>query len=227
LTPRLLLTAGPTREPLDPVRFLSNASTGAQGVALACEAVDRGWDVDFVHGPLELPLPAGVALHGVTTAREMLDACLRLHSAASVVIGAAAVCDYRPRCLLRGKHKRDERGWTIELEPTDDVLLALGERKGPRIHAGFALETEDLLANARRKLERKRLDFIVANPASAIGAVESAYLLLDDSGGVRDLGVLSKRALARVLLDAVDARLRDQDDYRNQNRNQSRNPEPL
>jgi phosphopantothenoylcysteine decarboxylase/phosphopantothenate--cysteine ligase len=201
--PRLLITAGPTREHVDPVRFLSNASTGAQGAALAEEALARGCIVDFVHGPLAVPVPAGVIAHAVVSAQDMLDAALRLHPACDAVIGAAAVSDFRPRETTAGKRKRGSGAWTLELVPTADILRALGERKGHRVHAGFALETDDLAANALRKLHEKQLDWLVANSPQAIGAAESRYLLLGRDGTQRDLGVLTKRALAAVLLDVL------------------------
>lgn len=205
--PRLLLTAGPTREPIDPVRFLSNASTGRQGVALAIEAASRRWRVDLVHGPLEVAVPAGVHAHSVGSSEDMYRACLRLHESCDVLIGAAAVSDYRPVRTLEAKRKRTRERWTLELEPTRDILGELGGRKGTRVHVGFALETDRLLENARRKLESKNLDLIVANPAEAIGAETSRYVLLDRAGDVRELGTLTKSELARVLCDAIQALL--------------------
>ncbi len=200
---RILITAGPTREPLDPVRFLSNASTGAQGVALARAALERGWSVDLVHGPLQVSLPPGVRTHAVTTTREMLDACLALHPQADVVIGAAAVCDFRPRSIEAAKHKRDTATWLLELLPTEDILQALGERKGDKVHVGFALETDDLIASAIGKLRRKKLDWIVGNSPHAIGAASSEYVLLGSDGSQHRLGTLSKGDLAATLLDRI------------------------
>lgn len=198
------MTAGPTREPLDPVRFLSNTSSGRQGVAIAAEAVARGWHVDFVHGPLEMPPPKGVILHPVQTAADMLRVCRGLHEASDVVIGAAAVCDYRPERALPHKQKRGGGAWETRLLPTEDILADLGARKAQRVHVGFALETDNLLRNARRKLLTKHLDYLVANPATAMGAAGSHYHLLSTDGSTRDLGFLSKEDLARILCDAIE-----------------------
>jgi phosphopantothenoylcysteine decarboxylase/phosphopantothenate--cysteine ligase len=188
------------------VRYLSNASTGAQGIALAEEALERGWHVDFVHGPLEVKAPGGVSAHPVTTAREMLVTCERLHPFADVVIGAAAVSDYRPSNALPGKRKRGSP-WVIELVPTEDILASLGKRKGRKVHAGFALETDNLLEEGRRKLREKNLDWIVANPAGAIGAQRSHFLLLGANGTERDLGIIAKRELAKALIDVLERQL--------------------
>lgn len=200
---RALLTAGPTREFIDPVRFISNASSGRQAAALAAEVLARGWGLDVVHGPLEVPLPPGAALHPVRTADEMLRECLRLHPSCDVVIGAAAVSDYRPSKFLRSKRKRIQSRWILELVPTPDVLAELGKLKGRRIHVGFALESEDLLENSTRKLQEKNLDLIVANSPEAIGAHEGRYHLLLRDGSVRDLGRLAKTELARVVIDEI------------------------
>jgi phosphopantothenoylcysteine decarboxylase/phosphopantothenate--cysteine ligase len=205
---RALITAGATREPLDPVRFLSNASTGAQGAALVEEALSRGWEVDLVHGHLEVPVPGEPRRHPAPTARDMLEACLRLHPAADVVIAAAAVSDYRPREAMERKRKRGASGWTVELVPTDDILLALAKSKGERVHAGFALETEDVERNARRKLESKGLDWIVANGPEAIGGSSSRYVLLGRNGARRDLGTATKREVARALCEEVAVMMR-------------------
>lgn len=213
---RILITAGPTREPIDPVRFISNASSGRQGVALAAEALARGYAVDLVHGPMDVTPPAGARAVRVTTAAEMLAACLRLHPGADLVVGAAAVSDYRPRTTAARKHKRTTGSWTLELVPNADILLALRPGKGSKIHAGFALETEDLLENAVRKLETKGLDWLVANSPEAIGAPGSNYLLVGADGTRRDLGHSTKAELARSLLTAMEATLegRQGSDYR-------------
>ena len=203
----ILITAGPTREPLDPVRFLSNASTGAQGVALAQAALDRGWTVDLVHGPMQVAPPAGATTHAVTTTREMLRRCLALHPHADVLIAAAAVCDFRPHSTLVRKQKRGSSAWTLDLIPTEDILEKLSEKKESRVHVGFALETHDLEANAAEKLRRKKLDWIVANSPQAIGAVASEYLLLGADGSRLCLGRLNKAELAERILATIEATL--------------------
>jgi phosphopantothenoylcysteine decarboxylase/phosphopantothenate--cysteine ligase len=204
---RLLITAGPTREPLDTVRFISNASTGAQGVALAAEALARGWEVDLVHGPIEARVPAGARAHPVTTAREMRDACLALHPACVAVIGAAAVSDFRPRETASVKRKRGAGPWLVELVPTEDILAALAASKGERVHAGFALEDTDREDNARRKLDEKGLDWLILNGPEAIGAARASYVLLGKRGFRQDLGAVTKADVARALLDSIEATL--------------------
>ena len=200
---RVLITAGPTREFLDPVRFLSNASSGRQGAALAAEALARGWIVELVHGPLEVPPPTGARLHRVTSAAEMLDRCRMLHPACNAVIAAAAVSDYRPREALPAKRRRQGNGWNLELLPTVDVVAELGKSKGDRIHIGFALETESPRENAARKLRAKNLDWIVANLPEAIGAGSGVYLLLGANGAETALGKLSKEELAARLCNLL------------------------
>lgn len=201
---RLLLTGGPTREHLDPVRFLSNASSGLQAVTIAEEATARGWAVDLVHGPLEVGVPSGIAAHPVVSAEEMLRACLDLHPACDVLIGVAAVSDYRPAEVLLHKRSRWGADWVVRLVPTADILAELGRRKGNRIHVGFALQTGDLLEGAARKLREKSLDLVVANTVEAIGAEGGRYHILTRAGEVRDLGPLCKRDLARRLLEEIE-----------------------
>ncbi len=204
---RVLITAGPTREPLDPVRFISNASSGRQGVALAEEALARGYAVDLVYGPMEASPPNGARAVPVTTAAEMMAACRNLHPTCDVLIGAAAVSDFRPRASSARKHKRDGAPWIIELVPNEDILATLSREKGRRVHAGFALETENLIANALRKLRSKGLDWLVANSPEAIGASSSRYVLLGADGTQREIGITTKRELAKTLLDALESGL--------------------
>ena len=206
--PRALITAGPTREYIDPVRFLSNASSGKQGVALAEEARERGWLVELVHGPLSVAVPEHVHAHPVTTARQMLDRCLELHPECDVVIGAAAVSDFRPREYLEEKRKRGLTEWALELVPTEDILAELGKRKGDKVHVGFALETADLRENALSKIEKKTLDWVVANRPAAVGAAAGQYLLLGAGGERKELGTISKQRLARELFGAIEETLK-------------------
>ncbi|MCS6831585.1 MAG: bifunctional phosphopantothenoylcysteine decarboxylase/phosphopantothenate--cysteine ligase CoaBC, partial [bacterium] len=160
---RILVTAGPTEEPIDAVRHLSNPSSGKMGYAIAQEAVRQGADVTLVTGPTLLEPPAGAKVVGVRTAQQMLDACLQVYDEVDAVIATAAVSDYRPDEIWQGKRKKGEQEWTIRLIPNPDILRTLGERKGRRILVGFAAETQDLLANALAKLREKNLDLIVAN----------------------------------------------------------------
>jgi phosphopantothenoylcysteine decarboxylase/phosphopantothenate--cysteine ligase len=198
----VLVTAGPTREPLDPVRFLSNRSSGKMGYALAEAAAWRGARVILVSGPVHLAAPAGVELVRVETAAEMRAAVLERLAQATIIIKAAAVADYRAAEVRREKIKKSAAPLALELEPTPDILAELGAIKGERLLVGFAAETEDLLAEARRKLEAKNCDLLVANRVQeAIGADESEVVLLTRGGGSVPLPRASKRELADRILD--------------------------
>jgi len=203
---RVLITAGPTREPIDPVRFLSNASSGIQGIELAREALARGAEVDLVLGPTALQPPAGANVVRVTTAREMEAAVNERAPHATVAIGAAAVADWRPATVHEHKVKKTDEPQTIALERNPDILAGLGARKGATFLVGFAAETEDFERNARGKLERKQLDAIAVNDVRGergFGPVHNALVLLYGKDGRRDLGHGSKRELAARLLDAI------------------------
>src|SRR5438552_9027894 len=167
---RCLLTAGPTREHLDPVRFLSNGSSGKMGYALAAAAVMRGWQVDLVSGPVGLAAPVGVTMHRVVSAADMFTACEPLFTECDVFIAVAAVADYRPVEVSAQKQKKKAGAITVELVPTVDILKTLAARKQPgQTIVGFAAETNNVEAYARRKLAEKRLDWIVANDVSQTG----------------------------------------------------------
>jgi phosphopantothenoylcysteine decarboxylase/phosphopantothenate--cysteine ligase len=208
----ILVTAGPTREPLDPVRFLSNRSSGKMGYAVAEAAAARGARVILVSGPTALPAPAGVDIVHVETAQEMHDAVLAKLPVARVVIKAAAVADYRPRHAADRKLKKGQAVPEVVLEPTPDILTEVGRRKGSRILVGFAAETEELEANARAKLERKNLDLMVANdvgqPGAGFDVDTNVVKILDPAGGVEELPMLPKREVANRILDRVAALLR-------------------
>ncbi|MDB5093646.1 MAG: Coenzyme biosynthesis bifunctional protein CoaBC phosphopantothenoylcysteine [Candidatus Eremiobacteraeota bacterium] len=203
---RVLITAGPTREPIDPVRFLSNASSGIQGIELAREALARGAEVDLVLGPTNLQPPAGANVVRVTTAREMEAAVNERAPHATVAIGAAAVADWRPATVHEHKVKKTDEPQSIALERNPDILAGLGARKGAMFLVGFAAETEDFERNARAKLARKQLDAIAVNDVGGdrgFGAVPNDLVLLYGKEGRRDLGHGSKRELAARLLDAI------------------------
>lgn len=206
---RILLTSGPTREPIDPVRYLSNASSGRMGCAIAQAALSAGHQVDLVSGPVQLDPPSGASEYRVTTALEMLEVCERLHPQCDVLIGAAAVSDYRPRHRLDSKRSRDDSRWTIELEPNPDILATLGGRKGERVHVGFALESRDRgeseagIERACAKIDRKNLDWCVLNFTTTIGADSGEFFLISSAGDVRELGDISKADLAVQLLGVV------------------------
>jgi phosphopantothenoylcysteine decarboxylase/phosphopantothenate--cysteine ligase len=209
---RCLITAGPTREHLDPVRFLSNGSSGRMGYALAGAALARGWHVDLVSGPVALPPPPGAVAHHVVSAAEMLAACEPLFAGCDVFIAVAAVADFRPKTPAREKLKKSAAGagLALDLVPTVDVLKTLAGRKQPgQIVAGFAAETHDLEASAQRKLAEKNLDWIVANdvsrPGLGIGAESNAIVMLARSGGRWAFGPAPKRAVAEFILEKIIA----------------------
>ncbi len=209
----VLVTAGPTREPLDPVRFLSNRSSGKMGYAIAEAATTRGARVLLVSGPTALPCPPGVDIIQVETADEMYRAVLAKLPIAEVVIKAAAVADYRPVTRAEQKIKKGAAVPEIVLEPTPDILAEIGRQKGRRVLVGFAAETEELVANARAKLERKRLDLIVANDVSradsGFDSDQNLVKILDAEGKVEELPLLTKREVADRILDRVATLLRD------------------
>ena len=203
----VLVTAGPTREPLDPVRYISNRSSGKMGYAIVEAAARRGARVILVSGPTALGPPREAQVVQVETAQEMYDAVLAHLDAATVVIKAAAVADYRPKQVAREKIKKDERVPEVTLESTPDILAEVGKRKGRRILVGFAAETHDLVANARKKLQRKNLDLMVANdvsqPGAGFDADTNVVKILDAKGGVEELPLLPKPAVADRILDRV------------------------
>ena len=212
------MTAGPTREPFDPSRFLSNPSTGRMGYALAAEAAARGAEVTLITGPTELPLPPRVAAVRVSTADEMFRATLNQLQGADLVLKAAAVADYRPEARSRSKIKKEtlrrraaaggtaDRAITLRLLPTPDILEELGRRRKPnQVLVGFAAETDDLRRNAWRKLRRKNLDLVIANrigvSGEGFGAETNRALAVDRRGRVVHLPLMSKTEMARAILD--------------------------
>ncbi len=203
---RLLISAGPTREPIDAVRFLSNYSTGYMGARLAEEALRRGHRVAMVTGPVTEPLPGNARVTRVETTDQMARALTRQAPGADAVIMAAAVADYRPARVARAKLSR-AGGATLRLTATQDVIAGLPRRKR-QVIAGFALETSDAVAKARRKLRAKRLDVIVAQQADQangpFGRRRIRAWLLTKSGQAAPLGLASKRVVARALLDKVE-----------------------
>lgn len=205
---RCLITAGPTREHLDPVRFLSNGSSGKMGYALAAAAARRGWQVDLVSGPVSLAAPAGVTRHAVISAAEMLAACTPLFPACDLLIAVAAVADYRPKERFDQKQKKRLDGLAVELVPTVDVLKTLAATKRPeQVVVGFAAETHDIEAYARRKLAEKRLDWIVANDVSgtAVGmnADDNAVTVIGAKGSCRRFGPAPKSEVAEFILNQI------------------------
>ena len=205
---RVLVTAGPTREPLDAVRFLSNRSSGKMGYALAAAAARRGAAVTLISGPTALRGPESCDLVQVETAQEMRDEVLRRFPRCHVLIAAAAVADYAPAAPLRGKIKKREGALSVELRPTPDLLAECGRRrKSGQFLVGFAAETEHLLSRAREKLEAKRLDLIVANdvsqPDTGFESDQNAGYLLFADGRQIELPKMGKLDFADRILDAV------------------------
>jgi phosphopantothenoylcysteine decarboxylase/phosphopantothenate--cysteine ligase len=203
---RVLITAGPTRERIDPVRFLSNASTGTIGIELAREALARGADVDLILGPTLVEPPEGARVAHVESAQDMFEAVMARAADADIAIASAAVADWRPVHTFAQKVKKHEGVDALELERTPDILATLGERKHGSFLVGFAAETEDLEAHAREKLAAKRLDAIAVNDVSGaaggFGPGDSEFVLLW-ADGREDLGRGSKRELSRRLWDAL------------------------
>jgi len=207
----ILITAGATQEAIDPVRFISNPSTGKMGFALAEAARLRGATVALVAGPTSLTPPEGVRYSAVTSALDMLEAVERSYSDCHVFISAAAVSDLTPLHPATEKLKKTGLETTIRFRPTPDILKMMGEKKGERVHVGFALESENLLANATEKLRRKRLDLIVANDLTVEGAGfavdTNVATILGSDGTVEKLSKMSKRALAGRILDQIVLRI--------------------
>ncbi|MCX8071622.1 MAG: bifunctional phosphopantothenoylcysteine decarboxylase/phosphopantothenate--cysteine ligase CoaBC [Candidatus Binatia bacterium] len=204
---RILVTAGPTREFLDPVRFLTNRSSGKMGFQLAAAAWRRGAKVKLITGPVSLATPHGVERRDVVSAEDMFHAVQEEFRAATVLIMCAAVADYRPAERRPTKLKKQSARWSVELEPTVDILASIASSKEQRFVVGFAAETENVEESGRSKLLRKGLDLVVANDVSRPGAgmeadVNSA-ILLDRFGGRVELPLMSKAELAEAILDRV------------------------
>jgi len=205
---RILVTAGPTQESIDPVRFITNHSSGKMGYALAKMARRRGAEVILVTGPTSLPIPrSDINLVSVKTAEEMRKAVFAHLKDCSVVIKAAAVSDYRPKEISRMKLKKTSSNTSLELERTRDILGEIGKKKGKRILVGFAAETEDLISNARKKLKEKNLDLIVVNdvmkPGAGFASETNQVKFLTPSGEVKDLPLMSKEEVSQFILDEV------------------------
>ncbi len=202
---RFLITAGPSREPLDPVRYISNRSSGKMGYALARAAVRRGAGVVLVSGPSAIEPPSAVRLIPVNTAAEMRRAVLEQFPECTAVIMAAAVADYRPVDASSKKLKRGKAPLDIRLEPNPDILRELGRRKNGKLLVGFAAETEELIANATRKLHEKNLDLIVANDVTQAGGGfdgdTNIATIVDRSGASDSLSLMTKDELADRIYD--------------------------
>jgi len=200
-TLRFLVTAGPTREFLDPIRYISNRSSGKMGYAIAVAARAISPQVMLVSGPTALKPPQGVEFLSVTTAQEMAEAVWSRFDGVDICILAAAVCDFRPRKMATGKIKKGAFGGILELEATPDILAELGRRKKSQVLIGFAAETDDMENQAREKLARKKLDFIVANDPSAFEAETSCVTFIGREGKIERLPEMPKVEIAKLIVE--------------------------
>ena len=212
---RILVTAGPTQEPIDPVRYIGNRSSGKMGFAIAAAAAQRGGDVTLISGPVQLCTPRNTRRIDITTAREMAEALDTEFPNTDLLVMSAAVADFSPAHPAQSKIKRQAvagRGMTIELEPNPDILKGLGSRKTRQVLVGFALETEDGVKNARQKLESKHLDVIVLNnPAdegAAFGSETNVVTIITADGRTDSLPKMLKFDVANEILNRIAPRLR-------------------
>ncbi len=209
---KLLVTAGGTREAIDPVRFIGNRSSGKMGYAIARDAACRGADVVLVSGPVALEPPPCVRVIPVESTQEMLDACLAVYPDVDAVIKAAAVADYKPHHAAEQKIKKNEESLTLTLDKNPDILKLLGERKTHQFLVGFAAETQHLVENAAAKVRKKNLDMIVANDVTVKGAGFSTdtniVKFLFPDGSIREPGLLTKEEVGNLILDIVKEHFR-------------------
>ena len=203
---KILVTAGPTREPFDPVRYITNYSSGKMGYALAIAGKRRGAHVTLISGPTVLPAPRDIKFIPVASAVDMRDAVMDHLDSATVVIKAAAVADYRPSLRSAAKIKKGD-GLDLQLERNPDIILEVGRKKGSRILVGFAVETENLVENARNKMKKKNMDIIVANDVTKEGAGfghdTNIIKILSPEGGIENIPLMSKMEVADRILDRV------------------------
>lgn len=204
---KILITAGRTEEPWDPVRFLTNHSTGKMGYALAEAAITRGAEVTLVSGPTQLKPPTDVALISIRTAEEMAKAVFKIWQQYDIIIMAAAVADFRPKIIQNQKIKKSGDFLTLDLERTTDILGEIGPKKQKQLMVGFAVETENMIDNARKKLNRKNLDLIVLNnpqtPGTGFGTDTNQVTLLEHENRVEELPLLSKQAASEKIMDKI------------------------
>ena len=204
---RILITSGPTRQYLDPVRYLTNASSGRMGAALASAALESGHEVVVVSGPVEVSYPSAARIVDVVSTEEMLDAARREFASCDGLIGAAAPCDYRPEHVETHKIAKTGEPLLLQLLETADVVATLGCEKGRRWVVGFALETEDHRLRALAKLQRKCCDLMVSNGVEAMNSADNSVEILDPAGGVLRAAAGSKESVAREILNVIEERL--------------------
>lgn len=204
---RILLTSGPTRQYLDPVRYLSNGSSGRMGKALAEAALEAGHEVVIVSGPVEVCYPSAARVLPVISTEEMLEACLRAFPECDGLIAAAAPCDYRPKVVAVEKIRKSGGGLDVQFVETADIVARLGAIKLSQWMVAFALETEDSRLRAMQKLERKKCDLIVVNGPAAMHAADTKVEVIDARGEVVSALAGSKQDVAKGILRVIDARL--------------------
>lgn len=203
---KVLITAGPTMEKIDPVRFISNHSTGKMGYALAKNCMLRGADVTLVSGKTNLEPPMFVKVINVVSARDMYEAVIDNFDEQDIVIKAAAVADYRPKNPSYEKVKKSDTEMSIDLERTDDILKTLGERKSKQFLCGFSMETENMIENSKKKLEKKHLDMIVANNLKKAGAgfgTDTNIVTIITPDGTKELDIMSKDKVAENIVNEI------------------------
>ncbi len=207
---KVLVTAGPTREAIDPVRYITNHSTGKMGYAIARAAARRGARVTLVSGPVDLKAPLGVKLVPVISAKDMFDAVTSVSAEQDAIIKAAAVADYRPAVVGTEKTKKSDGNMNIELERTDDILAWLGaHRREGQVLCGFSMETQNMLENSKAKLAKKHVDMIVANSLRTAGAgfgTDTNIVTIITKDGAEELALMSKDQVAQELLNRIFAR---------------------
>jgi phosphopantothenoylcysteine decarboxylase/phosphopantothenate--cysteine ligase len=204
---RILITSGPTRQYLDPVRYLTNASSGRMGAALAAVALELGHEVTIVSGPVEVPYPAAAEVIPVVSTEEMLAASRTAFARCDGLIGAAAPCDYRPEHVEDHKIAKTGDPLLLRLLETEDVVATLAAEKGSRWVVGFALETDDHRLRALAKLERKRCDLMVSNGVAAMNSLDNQVEVLDPQGNILRSAGGSKESVAQEILAVIQERL--------------------
>ncbi|WP_163536747.1 bifunctional phosphopantothenoylcysteine decarboxylase/phosphopantothenate--cysteine ligase CoaBC [Gracilibacillus sp. YIM 98692] len=209
---KVLISAGPTREQVDPVRFFSNFSSGKMGYALAEKAVELGAEVHLVSGPTSLPTPRGVIAYDVTTAEEMFEQIVNLYAEMDIVIKSAAVADYRPVQTFDHKMKKKDGPLTIKIERTKDILQYLGDTKAHQFLVGFAAETQDILYYGKEKLTKKNLDAVVINDIGrkdiGFNSEQNEVVYLSKKGSEKRLKRMNKKQVAKQLLELMDSEVR-------------------
>ena len=214
--PRVLITSGPTRQYFDPVRYLTNGSTGQMGVALAESALAAGYDVTIVSGPVAVAYPSRANVIGVETTAEMLQATMEQFPEHDGIIAAAAPCDFQPETVLQRKLKKTSDAFSVRFIPTDDILETVGDTKRPeQWSVGFALETDNRLANAIRKREQKNCDLIVLNEPAAVGATHAFARII----GAAEEIVADIEGTKRIIADAIFAQIRRIEAHRRSEKN--------